>query len=89
MISSKILGSAVGIQYQGVKDLSETNNPATLTNGLVIGKFKRGFNKPFRVTKENYQALLGFDPTNPDYLTVEDAFNLGISELWIMRVGRR
>lgn len=88
MIQSKILGSAVGIQYQGVQDLSETSPSSTLTNATVVGRFKRGFTgKPFTVTRDNFQAILGYDPTNPDYLAVEDAFRLGISELQIMRVG--
>ena len=89
MIQSKILGAAAGIQYQGNKDLSETNSPSTLTSGLIVGRFKRGVTgMPFKVTNNNYQALLGFDPNNPDYMAVQDAFALGISELQVMRVGK-
>ncbi len=89
MIQSKILGAAPGVQYQGNKDLSETNSPSTLTSGLIVGRFKRGMTgAPFTVTNNNYQALLGFDPTNPDYMAVQDAFALGISELQVMRVGK-
>lgn len=88
MIESKILGEASGIQYQGNKDLSETANSSSLTNGYVVGRFKRGRSGvPFKVTKDNYQAKLGTDPKNPDFLAVEDCFRLGLSEVTIMRIG--
>ncbi|MGP4716905.1 hypothetical protein ACTXGL_09740 [Psychrobacter sp. T6-6] len=88
MIESKTLGSAAGIQYQGVIDKTETASLPALANGVVIGKFKRGrMDKPFKVTASNYQALLGRDPTNPNYLVVEDAFKRGISEVNILRTG--
>ena len=89
MIQSKILGEAAGIQYQGVKDESEVNQTGGLTTGYFVGRFKRGFmSKPFAVTAANFQALLGYDPSNPDYMAVQDAFALGISELQVMRVGK-
>ena len=88
MIESKTLGEAVGVQHQGVKDLSETSNPSSLSNGYIIGRFKRGRSGvPFKVTKDNFQAKLGADPKNPDYLAVEDCFRLGLSEVTIMRGG--
>lgn len=88
MIQSKILGEAVGIQYQGEKDLSETNLSDSLTRATIVGRFKRGFmGRPFRVTRDNYQALLGFDSSNPDYLAVEDAFSRGVPEITILRIG--
>lgn len=88
MIQTKILGDAVGIQYQGVQDKSETNNPSSISNGLIVGRFKRGFmGAPFRVNKDNYSAYLGFDAANPDFMAVQDAFRTGINELWIVRVG--
>lgn len=88
MIQSKILGEAVGIQYQGVKDESEINQTGGLTTGYFVGRFKRGFmSKPFTVTATNFQALLGYDPSNPDYLAVEDVFNRGVPSLQVLRVG--
>ncbi len=88
MIESKTLGSAAGVQYQGVIDKTETNSLPSLANGVIVGRFKRGrMDKPFKVTASNYQALLGRDPSNPDYLAVEDAFKRGISEISILRIG--
>ena len=88
MIESKTLGSAAGVQYQGVIDKTETNSLPSLSNGVITGRFKRGrMDKPFKVTASNYQALLGRDPMNPSYLAVEDAFKRGISEVSILRTG--
>lgn len=88
MIESKTLGSAAGVQYQGVIDKTETNSLPSLANGVIVGRFKRGrMDKPFKVTASNYKALLGHDPSNPSYLAVEDAFKRGISEVSILRVG--
>jgi len=89
MIQSKILGEAAGIQYQGVKDESEINQTGGITTGYLVGYFKRGFmGKPFTVTKDNFQALLGYDPSNPDYLAAEDVFNRGVPSLQVLRVGK-
>lgn len=88
MIQSKILGEAAGIQYQGVKDESEVNQTGGITTGYLVGYFKRGFmGKPFAVTKDNFQALLGHDPSNPDYLAIEDVFNRGVPSLQVLRIG--
>ena len=88
MIQSKILGEAAGIQYQGVKDESEVNQTGGLTTGYFVGRFKRGFmSKPFAVTATNFQALLGHDPSNPDYLAIEDVFNRGVPSLQVLRIG--
>lgn len=88
MIESKTLGSAAGIQYQDVIDKTESNSLPSLSNGVIIGRFKRGrMDKPFQVTANNYQALLGRDPSNSSYLVVEDTFKRGISEVSILRVG--
>ena len=88
MIESKTLGSAAGVQYQGVIDNSEGTSLPSLTNGVIVGRFKRGrMDKPFKVTASNYKALLGHDPSNPSYLAVEDAFKRGISEVSILRTG--
>lgn len=88
MIESKILGEAVGIQYQGEKDLSETTNPSKLTKATFVGRFKRGImGRPFKVTRDNYQALLGADNNNPDYMAVADTLSSGVPEVTILRIG--
>ena len=89
MIETKILDTAVGIQRQDVIDKSETTPLPSLANGVIAGHFKRGrMDKPFKVTASNYKALLGYDPSNPSYLAVEDAFKNGVSEISILRVGQ-
>lgn len=88
MIESKILGSAVGIQRQDVIDNTESTVLPSLANGVIMGRFKRGrMDKPFKVTSANYRNLLGHDPSNPNYMAVEDAFKRGISEVSILRTG--
>ena len=88
MIETKILGDAVGVQRGDVIDNSETTVLPSLANGVITGHFKRGrMDKPFKVTSSNYRSLLGYDPSNPSYLAVEDAFKRGVSELSILRVG--
>lgn len=88
MIQSKILGDAVGIEYSGVDDQSEREVANPLTTAVMIGKFKRGVvGKPFLVTKENYRQMLGYDPSNPDYMAVEDVFNTNVPSLHILRTG--
>ena len=88
MIETKILGDAVGVQRGDVIDNSETTVLPSLNNVVITGHFKRGrMDKPFKVTASNYKALLGYDPSNPSYLAVEDAFKNGVNELSILRVG--
>ncbi|WLG15026.1 hypothetical protein Q6344_06755 [Psychrobacter cibarius] len=88
MIESKTLGSAAGVQYQGVIDKTESNSLPSLANGVITGRFKRGrMDKPFKLTASNYQPLLGRDPSNPSYLAVEDAFKRGVSEVSVLRIG--
>lgn len=88
MIETKTLGSAVGVQRGDVIDNSESTSLPSLANGVITGKFKRGrMDKPFKVTARNYRALLGYEPSNPSYMAVEDAFERGISEISVVRVG--
>lgn len=88
MIETKTLGAAVGIQRSGVIDKTESTSLPSADNGLIVGKFKRGrLDKPFRVTGSNYQALLGYDPANPNYNAVEDVLKQGVSEIWVCRTG--
>ena len=88
MIESKILGAAVGIQRQDVMNKSKKTPLPSLTNGVIIGRFKRGrMDKPFLVTADNYKAMLGCAPLDKSYVIVEDAFNRGIEQLYIRRIG--
>lgn len=88
MIESKTLGAVVGIQRQGVIDKSESTALPSTSNAMIVGNFRRGrTNKPFEVTLDNYQALLGYEPTNPSYATVEDTLKQGVSSVWVMRTG--
>lgn len=88
MIESKTLGAVVGIQRQGVIDKSESTALPSTSNAMIVGNFRRGrTNKPFEVTLDNYQALLGYEPTNPSYATVEDVLKQGVSSVWVMRTG--
>lgn len=88
MIESNILGAAVGIQNQGVIDKTEGTSLPSTGNAVIVGKFKRGrMDKAFVVTKDNYKALLGHDPSNASYQAVEDVFNRGVSQVNIRRVG--
>jgi|GEM_PF-6178685 len=88
MIESNILGAAVGIQNQGVIDKTEGTSLPAASNAVIAGKFKRGrMDKAFTVTRDNYKALLGHEPSNPSYQAVEDCFNRGVSQVGIRRVG--
>ena len=81
------LGDAVGVQYAGVRDLSEASTAPRLTVGVLVGKFKRGkFYQPFEVTLQNLRARLGYQPNNLDYMAVQDALDAGMPSLWVMRV---
>jgi len=87
MTVSKVLGAQAGIQYSGVSDKSEADPTVQLLNGVIFGRFKRGrFDKPFKVTSESIRAKLGYDPTNKDYVAVEDALANGAPFVWVIRV---
>lgn len=82
------LGDAVGVQYAGVRDLSEVSTSLRLTVGVIVGRFKRGkFYQPFEVTLQNLRARLGYQPNNLDYVAVQDALDTGIPSIWVMRIG--
>lgn len=81
------LGDAVGVQYAGVRDLSEVSSSPRLTVGVMVGKFKRGkFYQPFEVTLQSLRARLGYQPNNLDYMTAQDALDAGMPSIWVMRV---
>ena len=84
---TKVLGATVGIQYQGVKDQSETNQANNLGNAVFFGDFVRGrLDKPFAVTADNITARLGYDPTNADFMVVQDALDLGVPQVFVQRM---
>lgn len=88
MITSKILKSAAGVQVGSVIDKTETLTLPSTSEGVVVGRFKRGrMDRPFKVTISNYQAVLGRDLSNPNFLIVQDALDCGAGEVWVMRVG--
>ena len=88
MIDTKTLGDAAGIQRQDVIDRSADRVIPAWAKSVIVGRFKRGrMDKPFTVTANNYQALLGDDPFNPSYTIVDDAFIAGASEVMVMRIG--
>lgn len=87
MFKTLIAGEAPSIQYQGVGDRSESRVVSLPTNGLIIGKFRRGrLDKPMWITAANIRARLGFDPDNPAYLAVADALDMGIGGVLVMNL---
>jgi hypothetical protein len=87
MQTVKILGEAVGIQYQGVIDRSGTATANRLTNGLITGRFKRGrTDKPMLIDQTTIRTRLGHEPNNPFYQAVQDALDTGIPSVWVLRV---
>lgn len=88
MITTNILKTAVGVQRGDVIDKTESTKFQNVTNGIIIGRFKRGvMGTPFKVNEGNFSAILGRDVANPSFLAIEDALNNGISEVWVMRIG--
>ena len=81
-----ILGNEVGIQYQGVKDSSSLTASYPVV-GVMIGQFRRGrLDKPMTITRQNIKTKLGYDPTNPDYIAVQDALDSGVPSVQVLRV---
>lgn len=88
MIETKILGDAPGIQNQGLIDKTESTSLPAMTNGVIVGRFKRGrMDKTMVVNANNYQAVLGHDPNNPSYIALEDVFALGVNKIFVLRTG--
>lgn len=87
MIVEKVLGDEVGVQWQGVQDKSEISQPDGLGVGVIVGVFKRGqFDKPFPVNANNVRARLGYDPTNLNYMAVQDALDTDAPVVWVLRL---
>lgn len=87
MRTVKILGEAVGVQWQGVIDRSGSAVANRLTNGLIVGRFLRGrTDKPMLIQQATIRSRLGYEPNNPFYQAVQDALDTGISSVWVLRV---
>ena len=83
-----IIDQESGIQYQGVEDRSSRTGTYPVI-GLITGKFRRGrFDKPMTITNENIRAQLGYDPTNPYYIAVQDVLSAGVPSVQVLRVGQ-
>ncbi|ENV14263.1 hypothetical protein F965_00506 [Acinetobacter schindleri NIPH 900] len=80
------LGESVGVEYQGIKVVEESNPYAT-SDALFIGCFKRGrMDKPMTITSENIRQKLGYDPNNIDYIAVKEALDEGVSSVRVLRI---
>jgi hypothetical protein len=87
--TTKILGAAPGVQYQGVIDNSTGTPKVDLSVGVVVGNFRRGrLDRMFAVSKETIRARLGYDPENPAYQVIQDALDLGVPQVWVRRLHR-
>ena len=87
-MTTKTLGEASDIQWQGTRDLSSTNTSQGLTTGLIIGRFKRGrTDRPMLITRDSIKSRLGYDKANPDYLAVQDCLDTGVPNIWVLNVG--
>lgn len=89
MFTLKILGEAVGVQYQGVVDRTTSNSFANaLGVGVIIGRFKRGrTDKPMLITPDTLRGRLGYDPNNPSFQAVQSALDAGVPSIYVLRVG--
>ena len=81
-----IIDQESGIQYQGAEDRSSRTGTYPVI-GLIAGKFRRGrYDKPMIITNENIKAQLGYDPTNPHYMAVQDVLSSGVQSVQVLRV---
>ncbi len=86
-ITQKLLGEAVGIQFTGTRDETGTNPILGLTDGLIVGQFRRGrMDKPMRITQQNIRAELGYEPNNRFYQAVQAVLDQ-LPFVWVLRLG--
>lgn len=86
-VVTKALGAAPGIQWQGVVDQSGGSRSGSLGVGLFLGAFGRGrLDRAFPVTADTISARLGYDPSDADYMAVQDALDSGIPQVWVRRI---
>lgn len=84
----RIIGAAAGFQVGDIIDNTAGSITPTLTNGLIIGRFKRGrTDLPTVITQGNIRGELGYDPTNPDYIAVQDCLDTGVPSVQVLRLG--
>ena len=87
IMTTKILGEASDIQWQGTRDLTATTVPAGLTTGLIVGRFSRGrTDKPMLITLDTIRSRLGYDSGNPAFQAVQDCLDTGVPNVWVLRV---
>lgn len=87
MLTTTILGEAIGVQHGGIQDRTSSNTVQGITHGLIIGKFKRGrTDQPMRINKDTIKARLGYEPNNPFYQAVQDCVDK-FPSVWVLRVG--
>ena len=85
--TQKLLGEAVGIQFTGTRDETGTNPILGLTDGLIVGQFRRGrMDKPMRITQQNIRAELGYDKESVFYQAVQAVLDQ-FPFVWVLRVG--
>ena len=85
--TKKLLGESVGIQFTGTRDETGTNPILGLTDGLIVGQFRRGrTDKPMRITQQNIRAELGYEPNNRFYQAVQNALDQ-FPFVWVLRMG--
>lgn len=88
MITTKILGEAIGIQSQGTIDKTETQTNVGLTSAVIVGQFIRGrFDQPMVIHQGNIRGQLGHDPQNPYYNAVQNCLDTGVPSVQVLRVG--
>ena len=84
--TQKLLGESVGIQFTGTRDETGTNPILGLTDGLIVGQFRRGrTDKPMRITQQNIRAELGYDKESVFYQAVQDVLDQ-FPFVWVLRV---
>lgn len=87
MNTTKIIGEAVGVQWQGLTDRTETSLGQSQTSAIIVGRFKRGtFYKAVSVNLSNIRALLGYEPNNPDFIAVQTCLDTGVPSVQVLRV---
>ena len=86
-ITQKLIGESVGIQFTGTRDETGTNPILGLTDGLIVGQFRRGrTDKPMRITQQNIRAELGYDKESVFYQAVQATLDQ-FPFVWVLRVG--
>lgn len=84
MNTTPILGEAVGIQYQGITDQSESAPATRLANGVIVGDFSRGrTDRPMLIDRDSLVRL--GDETKAAYQVVADCLSTGVPSVWVMR----